>query len=181
MALTLQGASGDNKKNMTEITAVSTVIQEQLIAQGFTIVETDLSRPWGGFFKIESRQATAFIAQYFKDFKLPDWALALQMDPKILMVKPSTRLSWQYHDRRGEVWRVVQGPVGIMMSSDDTQPTAPVIHQTGEIIEIPQGTRHRLVGLENWGIVAEIWVSTDPTHPTDETDNHRLQDDYGRT
>ena len=166
---------------MTDISPISSKILEQLTTQGFTIVETDLGRPWGGFFKIDSQQAPAFIAQYFEDFKLPNWALALQMDPKILMVKPCTRLSWQYHDRRGEVWRVVAGPVGIMMSSDDTQPEAPVLHQTGEIIEIPQGTRHRLVGLENWGIVAEIWVSTNPAQPTDETDNHRLQDDYGRT
>lgn len=165
---------------MTEIATVAQKIQEQLTAQGFTIVETDFGRPWGGFFKIDSQQAPAFITQYFEGFALPDWARALQMDPKILMVKPNTRLSWQYHDRRGEVWRVVQGPVGIMTSSDDTQPNAPVLHQTGEIVEIPQGTRHRLVGLTDWGIVAEIWVSTDPSHPTDETDNHRLQDDYGR-
>lgn len=166
---------------MTDITPISSKILEQLTAQGFTIVETDLERPWGGFFKIDSTQAPTFITEYFENFALPDWARALQMDPKILMVRPGTRLSWQYHDRRGEVWRVVHGPVGIMTNTDDTQPNVPVLHQTGEIIEITQGTRHRLVGLENWGIVAEIWVSTDPSHPTDETDNHRLQDDYGRT
>jgi hypothetical protein len=40
--------------------------------------------------------------------------------------------------------------------------------------------RHRLVGLDNWGVVTEIWQHTDVEHPSDESDIVRLQDDFGR-
>ena len=43
------------------------------------------------------------------------------------------------------------------------------------------GERHRLVGLENWGVVAEFWQHTDPDHPSDEDDIVRVQDDYKRS
>ncbi|NBV85915.1 MAG: phosphoheptose isomerase, partial [Verrucomicrobia bacterium] len=31
-----------------------------------------------------------------------------------------------------------------------------------------------------WGIVAEIWLHTDPSAPSDENDIIRLDDDFGR-
>jgi hypothetical protein len=40
--------------------------------------------------------------------------------------------------------------------------------------------RHRLVGLGDWGVLAEIWQHTDLQNPSDEEDIVRLQDDYGR-
>ena len=43
-----------------------------------------------------------------------------------------------------------------------------------------QGERHRLVGLKEWGIIAEIWIHTDANHPSDENDIVRLQDDFKR-
>ena len=52
--------------------------------------------------------------------------------------------------------------------------------KTGDIIQLEQGERHRLIGLENWGIIAEIWRHTDPENPSDEDDIVRLQDDFGR-
>lgn len=45
---------------------------------------------------------------------------------------------------------------------------------------LPTGMRHRLVGLDNWGVVTEIWQHTDVEHPSDESDIVRLQDDFGR-
>ena len=47
-------------------------------------------------------------------------------------------------------------------------------------IQLKQGERHRLVGLDNWGIVAEIWQHTDAANPSDEEDIIRVQDDFGR-
>jgi hypothetical protein len=44
-----------------------------------------------------------------------------------------------------------------------------------------KGERHRLIGLENWGVVAEFWQHTDPEHPSDEDDIVRVQDDYKRS
>jgi hypothetical protein len=49
-----------------------------------------------------------------------------------------------------------------------------------EIITLQQGERHRLIGLDSWGIVAEIWKHTDYNNPSDEDDIVRLQDDFGR-
>ncbi|SMB92269.1 mannose-1-phosphate guanylyltransferase/mannose-6-phosphate isomerase [Hymenobacter roseosalivarius DSM 11622] len=72
------------------------------------------------------------------------------------MVAPEQRLSWQYHHRRAEIWRVVQGPVGVATSEDDEQGVVKS-YQAGERIVIRQGERHRLVGQQGWGILAEIW------------------------
>ncbi|NBC66802.1 MAG: hypothetical protein GVY07_14240 [Bacteroidetes bacterium] len=45
---------------------------------------------------------------------------------------------------------------------------------------IEKGQRHRLIGLQNWGVVAEIWQHTDSSDPSDEEDIVRLDDDFGR-
>ena len=50
----------------------------------------------------------------------------------------------------------------------------------GNIIQLKQGERHRLIGLDGWGIVAEIWRHTDASNPSNEDDIIRLQDDFGR-
>jgi hypothetical protein len=47
-------------------------------------------------------------------------------------------------------------------------------------VEFQAGERHRLVGLDQLGIVAELWQHLDPAHPSDEEDIVRLQDDFGR-
>lgn len=105
--------------------------------------------------------------------------LGNKLSPKILCVAPQQRLSWQYHHRRAEIWRVVQGEVGVVMSDSDEQQD---IHEfePGDIIVLNKGQRHRLVGLQSWGVVAEIWQHTDPSNPSDEDDIVRLQDDFGR-
>lgn len=43
-----------------------------------------------------------------------------------------------------------------------------------------QNERHRLVGLNDWGMVAEIWQHIDANNPSDENDIIRVQDDFGR-
>ena len=50
----------------------------------------------------------------------------------------------------------------------------------GDVIQLKQGERHRLVGLDGWGIIAEIWRHTDEAKPSDEEDIVRVQDDFGR-
>lgn len=40
----------------------------------------------------------------------------------------------------------------------------------GDTITLQQGDRHRLVGLDDWGFVAEIWQHTDTENPSDEND-----------
>ena len=48
----------------------------------------------------------------------------------------------------------------------------------GDQIKLSQGERHRLVGLADYGVVAEIWQHTDEV-PSNEEDIIRVQDDYG--
>lgn len=155
-------------------------VKTLIVTQGFTIVGEDFERPWGGFFLIADEDTNRFVDLFF-----PDDAAALResgqkLSPKILVVAPSVRLSWQYHDRRAELHNVIEGPVGYPLSQTDEQPHL-AVYDAGAVIRIPQGTRHRLVGLNDWGIVAEVWQHTDPNNPSNETDNHRLQDDFNRT
>ena len=153
--------------------------EQALLAAGYRFERTDFNRPWGGFFVIEEEQAPQFIAEYFPGRSTDDLIGGRKVSPKILLVAPQKRLSWQYHHRRSEVWRVVDGPVGIMRSDTDAQ-TVVDTYQNNDTITLAKGERHRLVGLDTWGVVAEIWQHTDPEHPSDEADIVRLQDDFGR-
>jgi mannose-6-phosphate isomerase len=155
-------------------------IAEQLSEKGFRIVNQDDSRPWGGFFVIEESQAPSFIEHFFPEITAADVKGFAKLSPKILMVAPHKRLSWQYHFRRAELWRAVEGPVGVVTSPNDTEGALQTL-QPGDMIQLHQGERHRLVGLDNWGVIAEIWQHTDPDNPSDESDIVRLQDDHGRS
>ena len=48
---------------------------------------------------------------------------------------------------------------------------------TGDQIKLKKGERHRLIGLTDYAVLAEIW-HTDPNNPSDENDIVRLSDDY---
>ena len=54
------------------------------------------------------------------------------------------------------------------------------IYKEGDQIVLQQGERHRLIGLDETSVVAEIWQHTDANHPSDEDDIIRVQDDFGR-
>lgn len=49
-----------------------------------------------------------------------------------------------------------------------------------EVVNLECGERHRLIGLNEWGIVAEIWQHTDALNHSNEDDIVRVQDDFGR-
>ena len=147
--------------------------------QGLRIDSYDLSRPWGGFYVIDENQAQVFADIYFSNKDVEELRISGQLSPKILMVKPGARLSWQYHQRRAEIWRVVEGPVGIVRSASDDEGEL-IRFEAGETIVLEKGERHRLIGLEGWGVVAEFWQHTDAKYPSDEEDIVRVQDDYAR-
>ncbi len=147
--------------------------------QGFDIIKQDQTRPWGGFFVLDENQTTQFAAKYFPSINILDIQITQKLSPKILVVAPEKRLSWQYHHRRAEIWRVIDGPVGVAKSDTDEQFDTE-IYEDSQIITLKQGERHRLIGLENWGILAEIWQHTDAQNPSDEDDIVRVQDDFGR-
>ena len=154
-------------------------IQNELAAHSFEIVEHDHNRPWGGFFVIAEAQAQAFADAYFEGLAISTLKIGGQLSPKILVVAPDKRLSWQYHNRRAEIWKVVEGPVAVKRSHTDEEGEL-VVYQVGETIKLAQGERHRLIGLDKQAIIAEIWQHTDAAQPSDEEDIVRVQDDFGR-
>ncbi|TAE40307.1 MAG: phosphoheptose isomerase [Runella slithyformis] len=168
-----------NQNAETSKEATFEQIAEQLRTQEFTVVAQDQTRPWGGFFVIDEAQTPAFAARYFPEVPLADLQITQKLSPKILVVAPQKRLSWQYHHRRAEIWRVVSGTVGVVKS--DTDQEMPLgTYQPNDLIVLKQGERHRLVGLDGWGVLAEIWQHTDAQNPSDENDIVRVQDDFGR-
>ena len=154
-------------------------VAAKLQGQGFIIAKEDQTRPWGGFFVIQEDQAQNFADTYFDGLSVEGLKISGKLSPKMLLVAPGQRLSWQYHHRRAEIWQVVQGPVGVATSDTDEQGVVKS-YAVGERIVLKQGERHRLVGLEGWGVLAEIWQHTDANQPSDEDDIVRVQDDFGR-
>jgi mannose-6-phosphate isomerase len=158
--------------------AVFANIRNELVFHNLTIINNE-TRPWGGFFVIAENQAETFLQIYFPSLSHDDLLANNKLSPKILIVEAGKKLSWQYHFRRAEVWKVTGGTVGIVRSdSDDENPME--TFETGSIIKLKQGERHRLIGLNDWGIIAEIWQHTDTAQPSDEEDIVRVSDDFGR-
>ncbi|RIJ42686.1 cupin domain-containing protein [Pontibacter oryzae] len=154
-------------------------LEQELQEKGFIIDKQDQSRPWGGFFVIDESQAQRFADTYFKGISIDDLKISGKLSPKILVVAPEKRLSWQYHHRRAEIWQVVKGTVGVVTSATDEEQERKTLYP-GDQIKLQQGERHRLVGLDSWGILAEIWQHTDASNPSNEEDIVRVQDDFGR-
>ena len=154
-------------------------IQNQLKIKQFTIVSKNLHCPWGGFFVIPEVQAQQFANQYFDGLEVSTLKRGGALSPKILIVAPDKRLSWQYHHRRAEIWRVIHGQAGVKRSATDTEGELELLN-VGDTITLQQGERHRLIGLDDYAVIAEIWQHTDANHPSDEDDIVRVQDDFGR-
>lgn len=154
-------------------------IAAALKQENFTVIKQDETRPWGGFFVIDESQAAAFAAIFFPHLGMDSIRITNKLSPKILVVAPNKRLSWQFHHRRAEIWKILSGVVGVNTSLTDEEGE---IHklQPGTFIQMDKGERHRLIGLDSWGVVAEIWQHTEPENPSDEDDIVRLQDDFGR-
>jgi len=166
------------KLDGTKATVMESV-ENYLSKSGFTVASKDFNRPWGGFFVIDESQAEEFGELYFPGLELSTLRISGKLSPKILMVEANKRLSWQYHHRRAEIWKLMAGTAGVVTSDSDKE-AEPHKLAIGEIIRLKQGQRHRLVGLDGWGMIAEIWQHTDLNHPSDEDDIIRVQDDFGR-
>ncbi|WP_226389465.1 phosphoheptose isomerase [Penaeicola halotolerans] len=154
-------------------------IREWLRFNQYTIASEDTDRPWGGFIVIHESHVAQFRKQFFANLTFSAEQLNLKISPKILIVAPHTRLSWQYHNRRAEIWKLVGGEGAVVTSFTDKEGPLQTL-ALGQIIKMEQGERHRLVGLDNWGVVAEIWMHTAPENPSDEADIVRVQDDFKR-
>jgi len=159
--------------------AVFQEVESYIQELGFTIVAKDDARPWGGFLVIDEQLAPKFIQTFFPHLSLEDFKGFEKLSPKILIVAPEKRLSWQYHHRRAEIWKVIGGNAAIVVSETDEETPVKSL-PNGTVISLKQGERHRLIGVGEYGIVAEIWQHTDAANPSDEEDIVRVQDDFGR-
>ena len=158
------------------MTDIFSETKKQIENLGFNIIGHDFNRPWGGFLLIDESQSKEFINIFIskEDLKIEN-----KVSPKILIVNPNSRLSWQYHHRRKEIWKVFKNEVGVIKSTDNNEKEMKIFN-VGDVIVLQKGERHRLIGLSDFGIVAEIWIHTDLANPSDENDIVRLQDDYAR-
>ena len=128
---------------------------------------------------INEKQVQEFVNKFFDGINIQTLKIGGKLSPKLLLWKPNSKLSWQYHYRREEIWKVFKGKVGISRSHDNEQ--SPIVKlDEGDEIKLVKGERHRLIGLDNYAVLAEIWQHTDPNNPSDENDIVRLSDDYGR-
>jgi len=156
---------------------------ERMIAEtGYTIAEKNTDKPWGAYLRLESSQADEFVADFFPGLTPEEARLGIEgaeLSPKFLIVKPSERLSWQYHDRRAERWCYLT-PGAYRRSMTDEEGERLEV-SAGEVVQFQKGERHRLEGRpDGFVLVAEIWQHTDGTAPSNEEDIVRLADDYQR-
>ena len=61
-----------------------------------------------------------------------------KLSPKLLVIKPNSRLSWQYHKRRSEIWQVYKEKIGVIVSNDDNEKEMKVLNP-GDQIKIKKG------------------------------------------
>jgi len=153
-------------------------IEEELNNLGFQIVDSNFEKPWGAYFCIDEKQVQDFGDKFFDGIDVDSLKVKNKLSPKILIIKPNMRLSWQYHNRRTEIWQVYKGRVGVVQSDTDIENELKN-YMPGDQIKLRQGERHRLVGMVDYGVVAEIWQHTDEI-PSNEDDIIRLQDDFNR-
>ena len=96
-------------------------VKKHIESFGYKIMDYDFERPWGGFLVIDEAQSQKFANQFFDGIPIDSLKIGGKLSPKLLIVTPKARLSWQYHHRRAEIWRVYRGTVGIIRSNDNDQ------------------------------------------------------------
>jgi hypothetical protein len=90
---------------------------------------------------------------------------------KKLVVKPGQKFSLQTHEKRSELWTVIEG-TGEITLDDEISPT-----QAGMIYFIPAGVKHRL---ENMGTEDLVVIEVQTGTSFSEEDIVRYEDLYGR-
>lgn len=154
-----------------------------LTSHGYAVVIEDHGRPWGGFNQLANSDADRFIDEFFPSLTPEEARLGnalSELSPKILIVAPGHRLSWQYHDRRAERWAYLTGGAYFKSLTDDQGKIQTA--NPGDVVQFEKSERHRLVGMdEAYTLVAEIWQHTDPAELSNESDIVRLADDYSRS
>ncbi len=111
---------------------------------------TVVERPWGRFLVIHEEGS----------YKL-----------KRIEVKPGHRLSYQFHNKRSEVWTIVQGSGEIVIDGNKRR------IQYGDCVQINKKSKHRISN-DSDSLLVFIEVQTGSYFGED--DIVRIQDDYSR-
>ncbi len=109
-------------------------IKKEIESFGFKVVSYDFERTWGGFLVIDEIQAQEFSNKFFKGLDVNTLKIGGKLSPKILIVKPEARLSWQYHNRLAEIWQVYKGSAGIIKSDSDVENEMKVYIEEDKIV-----------------------------------------------
>lgn len=149
----------------------------------YDIAVIDHDKPWGGgFTRLADSNADRFIGEFFEGLTPEQARLGkpnVPISPKIIVVGPGQRLSWQYHHYRAERWYYITAG-GFLKSLTDEQGELQQA-AAGDVVQFAQSERHRLVGsMGHYTLVAEIWQHVDLDHLSEEEDIVRLADDYRR-
>ena len=109
-----------------------------------------VDRPWGRFFVIHDE---------------PNYKL------KRIEVDSGERLSYQYHNRRSEVWTIVEGEAIVTVEGKVKE------YKTGDTILIPKRAKHRI---QNEKQKKVVFIEVQLGSYFGEDDIVRIDDDYNR-
>jgi len=157
-------------------------IERQMVDHGYTVVERNDQKPWGAYLRFSNDEADSFVDEFFPGLTPSDARLGnegAELSPKILIVSPNQRLSWQYHNLRAERWAFLTDGLYDKSMTDQEEGVQTV--RAGETVQFSAQERHRLIGrAAAYTLVTEIWQHLDSHNLSSEEDVVRLADDYSR-
>jgi len=170
-----------NSETIEKADIVDGIIRDIKAAE-YTIAEINAEKPWGAYIRIANEDADRFVEEFFPGLTPEEARLGVEgaeLSPKILLVSPRQRLSWQYHNRRAERWRFLTAGAYKRSETDEEGDVIPAT--AGDVVQFAKGERHRLIGIDaRYAIVAEIWQHVELGQPSNEDDIVRVSDDYNR-
>jgi mannose-6-phosphate isomerase len=90
---------------------------------------------------------------------------------KTITVLPGKRLSYQRHEKRGEVWVVARGTLSVVLEGETLTRTV------GQAVDVPRGAAHRMVNATDTPVVV---IEIQHGDYFGEDDIERIEDDFGR-
>lgn len=176
-------------KQLLTLDTGKTISKQQMVANikrlikssDYVITELNDEKPWGAYFRFGHGDSDKFINEFFSNLNDLRHQLGENggLSLKLLLVEPNQGVSWQYHERRAEIWSFIND--GFFARSINDVEGEPRLARSGDIVQFAPSERHRLIGhKKSYTIVAEIWQHTDLNNLSDEDDIVRLADYYAR-
>ncbi len=157
-------------------------IERRMTDYGYTVVDRNDQKPWGAYLRFSNDEADSFVEEFFPELTPSEARLGnkgAELSPKILIVSPNQRLSWQYHNLRAERWAFLTDGLYDKSMTDQEEGVQTV--RAGETVQFAAEERHRLIGrAAAYTLVTEIWKHLDSNNLSSEDDVVRLADDYSR-